>query len=279
MGTMEEELAEMEKALETPDAGKDDLHTDPPGTKTPGTTAPGTKAPGTSAPGTKAPATKSPATTAPHTEAPIEDPRDKKLRELEEKLAKLEEKKTPPPTKAPSTKAPQTEPPLSDEDFLSGVDLDELTRDPKLFNELLNKVRKNALAIARAEAKKNSEFVVRSIPDIVKNNVALTARLKKLHDQFYDEHKDLVPWKKSVGTVMEEMISEHPDKTYEQLLPEVATEVRKRLGLHKDANRGTGNNPPPPPPRKKGGQRQQSKPDTSDLAKEMDEMDKALGLD
>lgn len=272
--TMQEELDAMEKALEEPNAGEEELRTDPPGTDAPGTQAPGTKAPSTESPSTESPSTQTPAT-----EPPPEDPRDKELRELKERLAAVEEREKSPKTKAPKTSPPQTEAPISEEDFLGEMDLDDLTRDPSQFQSILNKVYKKGVEFARAEARKSAESIVRSIPDIVKNNVALNTRLKKIHDQFYSDNEDLLPWKKSVASVMEELISEQPDKTYEELLPQVATEVRKRLGLHKDANRRKDDNPPPPPPRKKGGQRQQSKPDTDPMLKELDEMDKALGLD
>jgi hypothetical protein len=103
--------------------------------------------------------------------------------------------------------------------------------------------------------------------------------LKKVHDQFYEDNNDLVPWKKSVGTVFEELISENPDKTYEELLPRVATITRERLGLQKSAQKSTDKSTTPSLPRKKGGPRQTTKPDTTPFQQELDEMDKALGLD
>ena len=280
MGKLEDELNEMEKALEEPEDGVDDLRTDPPGTAAPGTDpavteAPGTQAPGTEAPGTAAPGTSAPSTEAPHTEAPAEDPRDKELRELREENARLKG----PKTKAPKTEAPSTDAPITEEDFIGDIDLDEVSRDPKAFNELMNKIRKSGIEYTRAEVKKAVENVIRSIPDIVKNNVALTATLKEVNERFYNDNEDLKPWKKTVAAVFEEKAAENPDKSYNDLLPEVATETRKRLGLKKDATKHKDTDTPPRLPRKKGGPRQQPKPDTDPLMNEMDEMDKALGLD
>jgi len=280
---LQTEMDEMAKALEEPEVGVDDFRTDPPATDAPKTAAPGTDPPGTSspktdAPKTKAPGTKAPGTKAPSTEAPKEDERDKTIRELREKLAAKETPKTKAPrTAAPRTSAPKTDVPVSDEDFLGEVDLDELTRDPKLFNQLLNKVYRNAVKIARAEVKRGTETTVRAIPDIVKNNIALTTRLKKVHDEFYTENKDLVPWKTAVGTVMEEMMSADPSQTYKELLPKVADETRRRLALKKEAI--SKKEDPPKLPRSKGGPRQNLKPETDALQKEMDEMDEALGLE
>jgi len=282
MGKLEDELMAMEKALEEPGAGVDDPRTDPPGTTPPGTSepateSPGTQAPGTEAPGTAAPGTSAPITEAPHTEPPEEDPRDKAIRELREEIEKLKG----PKTKAPKTEAPSTDAPISEEDFIGSMDLDEVSRDPKLFNQILNKLRKSSIELTRAEVKQAVESVVRSIPDIVKNNIALTTTLKKINEQFYKDNEDLVPWKKTVAAVFEEKIAENPDRTYSELLPDVATETRKRLGLKKEAikPKPKDNDTPPKLPRKKGGPRQQPKPDVTDLEKEFDEMDKALGLD
>lgn len=275
MGKLEDELKEMEDAFEEPESGIDDYRTDAPGTESPGTEAPGTETPGTDAPGTKAPGTDAPGTSAPTTEAPVEDQRDKELRELREEIEKLKG----PKTKAPKTEVPSTDAPIVDEDFLGDLDLDEVSRDPKLFNQLLNKLRKSNIEASRAEVRQAVESVVRSIPDIVKNNVALTATLKEVNEKFYKENEDLKPWKKVVAAVFEERFAENPNKTYNELLPEVAVEARKRLGLQKDAIKTKDKDTPPKLPRKKGGPRQQPKPDVSELESEFDEMDKALGLD
>ena len=273
---IQQEVDEMARALgDSLDSSTNAPATDAPNTSSPSTDAPSTDAPSTDAPATSAPSTDAPATGAPTTEAPAEDEKDKIIRELREKLA---EKEAAPKTKAPKTEVPQTEAPISDEDFLDGVDLDDLTRDPAEFNKLLNKIYKRALEQARNEVKRHSETVVRAIPDIVKNNIAITARLKQVHDKFYEDNKDLVPWKKVVGTIFEEFIAENPDRTYEELLPKVAEEARKRLELHKRAQTNS-NEPPPKLPRKKGGPRQTTKPNTDPLLDELSEMDKALELD
>ena len=98
-----------------------------------------------------------------------------------------------------------------------------------------------------------------------------------MNEDFYTENKDLVPFKKVVGAVFEDILSENPDKTYNELLPKVAEETRKRLDLHKKA---VSDDDPPPLPKSKNRRRiNQSPPNTDPLLKELDEMDKALGLD
>ena len=268
-----------------PGAGEEESRTDPPPTdppKTepaptdpPSTEAPGTDSPPTQAPETEPVATDPPETEAPATEAPEEDERDKEIRELREKLALKESK--PDPTKAPPTSAPPTEAPISDEDFLGDIDLDELTRDPAMFNKVLNEVYKKGLASGTAAMRKADELIIRSMPDIVKNNLALVTQLKKVNEQFYKDNADLKPFQKVVGAVFEELIAESPDKGYEELLPKVAEETRSRLELTKRAT-SKDRDKVPPLPRKKKGQRQQPKPDTTQLQDELSEMDKVLDL-
>lgn len=280
MNGIEKELEDMTKALEEPSAGAEKLRSDPPPTDPPKTEAPGTRAPGTDPPDTEAPRTTAPGTTAPPTEAPTtelpaEDERDKTIRDLREKLAKKDAE----PTEAPPTKAPSTDAPISEEDFLGDADLDELTRDPSLFNKILNKVHKKGVEVGRAESRTSSESIVRSVPDLVKNNVALVAKLKEVNEKFYADNEDLVPFKKVVGVVFEELIAKDPNKTYDELLPEVSEEARSRLELYKDVNRKKKDDPPKLPHKGKGGKRKTTKPDATPLQDEMDEMDSALGLE
>lgn len=240
------------------------------------TNPPATNPPETIPPATQSPATDAPATSPPATDPPSDEPdeRDKEIEALRAKIAEYETKPKPKPK--PSTEAPSTEAPLGDEDFVGDLDLDDLTRDPKLFNQVLNKVYKRGVDIGRSEVRKGSELMLKSIPDIVKNNIALNATLKAVNEEFYSSNPDLVPFKKVVGAVFEEVISENPDKTYRDVLPQVAEETRKRLELHKKATPAPKPTNPPPLPRKKGGPRQQSQPNTDPLLAELEAMDKVL---
>uniref|UniRef100_A0A6H1ZXQ9 Uncharacterized protein n=1 Tax=viral metagenome TaxID=1070528 RepID=A0A6H1ZXQ9_9ZZZZ len=261
---IQKEIDEMGKSLEDQPFGEDQ-----------GTDPPGTDSPGTDSPSTDSPSTDSPSTDAPTTEAPAEDPRDAELRAMREEIEELKKSRSP-STESPSTEAPQTEVPIGDEDFLGDIDLDDLTRDKELFNKVLNEVHRKGIAVGRSYTRETGERLIRSVPDIVKNSAAVQAQLDEVNKKFYDENKDLVPWKKSVAVVFEEMISDNPDRHYNEILPEVATEVRKRIGLQKRADNKDDN--PPKLPRKKGGQRQTSKPELSDIEAEMEEMDRALEL-
>ena len=169
---------------------------------------------------------------------------------------------------------------LDEQDFIGDLDLDDLTRDKVAFNKILNSVYSKGVNDSKRIA---TEGVLNSIPDIVRHNLTLLTSLKEASDNFYKDNSDLVPFKRVVAAVFEEIASNNPDKKYDELMNLVAPEARKRLELHKQAvknekeveNKERG-------PRLHGvksGQRQSQsrKPNTSALQNEIAEMNKSLG--
>lgn len=203
---------------------------------------------------------------------PEEDDRDKIIEDLRLRLAKKEEYEK---LLTKEDKPPEDEPlVLDNQDFIGDEDLDDIVRDKDMFNKLLNSVYTKGVADAR---KLTSEKVLLSIPDIVRNNIEIVTSLKKMSDQFYEDNKDLVPFKKVVATVFEEIASENADKKYADIMKLVAPEVRKRLELHQQAVGDIKDKTTPKLPTKKGGQRQSPpKPETSSLQTELDEMNKVV---
>ena len=274
---IQKEIDELDKAV-----GMGPL-TKAPGTNAPATTAPATEVPDeeltTEAPNTTAPLTESPSTDTPSTKAPTTEVPDEEKERLRARIAELEAKEKGPKTEAPKTSAPSTNAPISDEDFLADADLDEITRDPKAFNTLLNNIYKKAVETVRGEVRKGNESIMRSIPDITKNTIAVQTALKKASDEFYAENKDLEPFKKVVGVVFEEIASANPDKSYSEVLKEVGVETRKRLELTQKTVTDTKNKKgdPPPLPRKKGERvKDINKPDLTPMQKELEAMNKVI---
>lgn len=198
----------------------------------------------------------------------------------------------PEPTPAPEpTPEPEPKPLVLDEvDFVGDIDMDEVTRDPKEFNKLLNKVY-----VQGVDATKNAlgEGILRDIPNIVKNTFTTVTTLKKASDDFYDKNKDLVPFKSVVSAVFEEAFAANPGKKYDEILSGdkdkgilgVGDEVRKRLELHRNAVNPNPKPDPEPPdpnnppklPRKKGQPRKTSQqPNVDPLLADIDEMNKSL---
>jgi len=208
---------------------------------------------------TDSPTTDEPKTDAPTTDAP--DDRDKTIDELRKKLADKDEKPTVPKTKAPTTEAP-------DRDFVGDLDMEDLT--PKELNALLNKTYKQATEDARARGAE----VTQTLPELV----AAVAGLQKATEDFYSENKDLVSFKKVVGTVFEDLRLANPNQTYEELISSVAPEVRKRLELPEPSKKKFDRGDPPRLPKKKsksGVIKDEQK--TGSVSSDIDEMNKSLG--
>ena len=168
---------------------------------------------------------------------------------------------------------------ISEQDFIGDKDIDDLIRDPKEFNKVLNAVLMKGIEIGKDHNRRTAEGVIKSIPEITKKNVEIVINLKKLSDQFYDDNKDLAPFKKVVSLIFEEKIAANPDKTYEEVLRDVAPEVRKRLELHqKTINDQKPNDQKPSLPKVKGQQRITNQPKTNAIESELSEMDKALNF-
>jgi len=210
-------------------------------------------------PETESPTTDEPKTAPPSTDAP--DERDKTIDELRKKLAEKDKK-----PEVPKTKAPVTEPP--DVDFVGDIDIEDLT--PKNLNVLLNKSYKQAIADARARGIE----VTQTLPELV----AAVASLQKATEDFYSEHTDLVPFKKVVGTVFEELRLANPNQNYEELISSVAPEVRSRLELPEPSKKKVDKGNPPRLPRKKSKSGViKDEPKVGSVSSDIDEMNKSLG--
>jgi hypothetical protein len=77
----------------------------------------------------------------------------------------------------------------------------------------------------------STEGVLTTIPDIVKYNIELMTTLNQAKDKFYDDNKDLVPFKGVVAAVFEEVAAKNSDKKIGEIMDLVAPEVRTRLQL------------------------------------------------
>jgi len=123
---------------------------------------------------------------------------------------------------------------LEDQDFIGDQDIEDIIHDKDTFNKLLNSVYTKGVNDSK---KISTEDILSSIPDIVKHNLNLLTLLKETSDKFYNDNKDLVPFKRVVAAVFEDIAAQNPDKKYTELMNLVAPEARKRLDLHKQVMR------------------------------------------
>jgi hypothetical protein len=222
-----------------------------------------------------------PTTDIPETEDDSEDDKDKKdepevnpyKKELDDLRKELEDLKK---SKSPSTDAPTTEAPVEEEedkDFLDGVSLEDLNESK--FNEILNRVYKEGVKSGKTFSRQEIDQLKVSIPEITEQSKAVQEELKSINDKFYSENKDLTKWKPAVGMVFAELSAANPEKSYKELLPKVAEEVRNRIGIKK-SNKEDDDELPPPPKRGKRSQRKSSEQKPSEIESEIDAMNDVL---
>jgi len=118
---------------------------------------------------------------------------------------------------------------VADED-----ELYELTRDPRKFNDAINKA---LLDVYNKAAKVATESALRSVPQIVSRSVETASVIQKAADDFYRDNEDLRPFKKFVAFVTTDIVSKNPDKDLVELLPEIASTTREKLNLKKIAEK------------------------------------------
>ena len=171
---------------------------------------------------------------------------------------------------------------LEDQDFIGDQDIEDIIHDKDTFNKLLNSVYTKGVNDSK---KISTEDILSSIPDIVKHNLDLLTLLKETSDKFYNDNKDLVPFKRVVAAVFEDIVAQNPDKKYTELMNLVAPEARKRLDLHKQVMRKEKNEKggekkgggPRLPEAKSNLKHSLQKSNPTSLESEISEMNKLLG--
>lgn len=269
---IKDDMSKMWKAFTGDNEGEEEIVTDAPVTEVVVTESASTEAPGTEAPTTDAPEefeTEAPSTEAVSTEAPTTDIPKESDTDLMAEIERLKNELKEVKEKGPKTSAPATEAPLADEDFLGGLDLDDLSSDPEAFNKVLNAVYRKGLEAA----KKTSSESMATLPDMIKENISVIQALERASSDFYEKNKELEPYKDVVATVFGEVASQNPDKTYQENLDLTGAEVRKRLKI--EGKKVTKDKPPRlPNPGKQ--QRPTQKSEPSGFDSELDAMEKAL---
>ena len=159
-------------------------------------------------------------------------------------------------------------------DYFGDIDVEDIIEDKDSFNKFLN----NAFTSFTSTMKNViGEHVLKSIPEIVRTNIAAVSTLKAASEQFYSENEDLKGFKKVVASVYEEIASDNPDKNYKEVMTLVAPEARKRLGLQKQVKEKTkGKKSPRLPSKKSNSGNHTEKPNTNPLLKEIEDMNKIL---
>jgi len=155
------------------------------------------------------------------------------------------------------------------QDFIGDVNIDDLVSDKKLLNEVLVKV-------ATASRENTIQTMLRAIPQIVVQQTRSQAVIKTVIDEFYDANKELIPVKKTVGAVANQIYAEESSLGIDKVLEKAAEKTRKMLGLKKEAIQNKEKKTvererkPALVKNQGGGTREKEKVDVSDLQKDID---------
>lgn len=212
-------------------------------------------------------------------EPPV-DERDKAIADLRAELAVLKAEKVVERLPEKKVEEKKVEPPVIEEqDFVGEIDLDEVTREPKELNKLLNNIYRKA----RTDSE---QALIQKLPELVSTHVEIVNTLKKTSEDFYRANEDLKSFPKVVKVVFDDLVQQNPNRTYEDVMKDVATETRKRLGLAEPkAKEEVKEEPkkeskaPKLPSKESGAGRPGSKSETESdtLQSQIEEMNKAIG--
>ena len=168
-------------------------------------------------------------------------PQDKKIKELEDKIAELMKKPTeePPPKTEEEEKADEEkyyqqriEDAQKDlaKDYLTDEEYEQVFEKKDKLNELLKRVQNDTL-----------QGVFRSIPKIIATLIPHHINFYNKTAEFYKNNPDLYEHRKVVGQVIDDLSAKNPGWDLDKLMEEVGGkdddigEVRRKLGLKKQA--------------------------------------------
>ena len=115
-------------------------------------------------------------------------------------------------------------------------DIDSYLNDKTKLNGLLVKVYNKALADAGTQFNGN-------VPSVVVEQIQKHMILKEGIDEFFSANKDLVPVRKTVGAITNEIVAEHDDWTLKEVLVETEKRSRETLGIKKKVETTRERNP------------------------------------
>jgi hypothetical protein len=156
-----------------------------------------------------------------------EHSKDDEIAELKKRLAYLEESQK----KPPETPQEVPMPVMSVQDFekqvFGEIDFDEAMEDKEKFVQVI----KNAMTMTRDLT---HEHILKTLPDLVIKQTQGYNALIKMTNKFYQQNKDLRAFKKTVAAAANEIHSENPGMSIEQVLEKAAKRARKVIGIKRE---------------------------------------------
>jgi len=119
-----------------------------------------------------------------------------------------------PPVPSQPVKLPTIKFVKSEEEF------DEVMKDHDSFNALLTQVFQTG-----------AQYALRTIPQVATAVVDSQMTMRQASNEFFDMNRDLLPHRKYVGYISNEIVAQHPDWDLPKVLEETEKEVRGRLKI------------------------------------------------
>jgi hypothetical protein len=125
---------------------------------------------------------------------------------------------------------PATEtPPKEDEiDFLSDLDMDDVVGDRATLNKVLRSVYQRGLKDAQTKLR---EWTLQQIPQATLSYVNNYMTMKEKVDEFYSSNKDLLPFRKVMAAVSNDVSAAEPGLTISEVLKKSGDRVRASLKI------------------------------------------------
>lgn len=131
----------------------------------------------------------------------------------------------PPPAQAPSTFA-------LDEALLEKALIED---DPAAMKQVISGLVQHIEGLVSSTRAQTREEVLRDLPNVATQVARHQMVLMKAVEQFYLDNQDLAPFQHIVGAVGQEISMKEPNLTINEALEKTGVEVRRRLGLRKQA--------------------------------------------
>jgi len=210
----------------------------------------------------------------PKVDEKVPDEKDKAIADLRNEIAALQAKVATPPKPEEKPDIKPALPDVSDQDFIGDLDLDEVTRDSKEFNKVLNNIYKKA----RLDGE---QAIISRLPELITSQVNAINTMQKAVEEFYTANEDLKAFSKVVSVVTQELAQGNKEQTLDNLMTNVESEVRKRLSLPRKAAEKKEDPPKKEVPRLPGKSSSAGKSTTEtkikSLESELEEMNKVIG--
>ena len=126
-----------------------------------------------------------------------------------------------------SIKTPQMDP----KSFLTPDLHERILEDPSKLNGVLNEVYRQAVETVIGQVKELEPRMVASVSRAAQKEVQTTIPMYMQVQDFFRKNEDLVPYRKLVQVMSEEISQEKPNLTVDEMLAETESAVRKSLAL------------------------------------------------